>query len=202
MSTAGHADARLVRALSHPLRHSILEMLATSGESSPVRMAHELGQPLSTVSHQVRILRDLECIELVRSEPRRGALEHFYRATELPFLTDEDWDRLPRMLRRGLAAQTLRLIFASAAEAGSGGGFDRPGAHLIRMSLTLDARGWEELSELVADTLKRVEALQDASRSRLNPTAEARPVSSELVFMHFACQTPSENVDGRRPRLR
>jgi hypothetical protein len=32
------------------------------------------------------MLRDYDCVEIVRTEPRRGALQHFYRATARPTL--------------------------------------------------------------------------------------------------------------------
>jgi hypothetical protein len=46
--------------------------------ASPSELPDALGEPLGNVSYHVRILRELDCIELVRTEPRRGALEHFY----------------------------------------------------------------------------------------------------------------------------
>src|ERR1700750_1870071 len=74
------SEARIAKALAHPLRARLLHRL---GErvASPGDPALELGAPLGVVSYHVRMLRDYDCVELVRTEPRRGALQHFYRAT-------------------------------------------------------------------------------------------------------------------------
>ena len=67
----------------------------------------ELGAPLGVVSYHVRMLRDYDCVELVRTEPRRGALQHFYRATARPNLDDDQWRTLPSGLRGELTGETL-----------------------------------------------------------------------------------------------
>jgi len=71
----------LSRAFVHPLRISILEVLAMDGGRilSPNELHHELQAPLSKVSYHVEELAKADLLELVRTEPRRGATEHFYR---------------------------------------------------------------------------------------------------------------------------
>ena len=49
--------------------------------ASPSELAKELGEPLGNVAYHVKILEETGAIELVRTAPVRGALEHFYRAT-------------------------------------------------------------------------------------------------------------------------
>src|SRR3954469_17225001 len=69
------SQARIAKALAHPLRARILQRL---GErvASPGELAVELGASLGVVSYHVRMLRDYDCVELVRAEPRRGALQY------------------------------------------------------------------------------------------------------------------------------
>ena len=70
----------LLGALAHPIRLSI--MSAALDEFSPKRIAETFdGVSLQLISYHVRILRDAGLLELSRTEPRRGALEHFYRAS-------------------------------------------------------------------------------------------------------------------------
>jgi DNA-binding transcriptional ArsR family regulator len=69
----------LVKAVSHPLRVEILEAFADRGELSPTQIAKALDQRLGNVSYHVNVLEHCGVIELVRTEPRRGALEHFFR---------------------------------------------------------------------------------------------------------------------------
>lgn len=80
MSAPEVPEAQWAKALSHPLRGRILQRLAER-TASPGDVAAELGVPLGVVSYHVRMLRDYGMVELVRTEPRRGALQHFYRAT-------------------------------------------------------------------------------------------------------------------------
>jgi DNA-binding MarR family transcriptional regulator len=61
----------------HPLRAKILEALAGSTKS-PVQLAGELDARLGSVSYHVRTLERDGLIELTRTRPVRGTIEHFY----------------------------------------------------------------------------------------------------------------------------
>src|SRR5438105_12207772 len=71
-------DHALMRGLSHPLRTRILATL-NERVSSPNQLSKELHEGLSQVSYHVERLKKLGLIEMVKTEPRRGAVEHFYR---------------------------------------------------------------------------------------------------------------------------
>lgn len=68
----------LARDVAHPMRVAILNGIRHAGESSPRGFADAHGAPLATVSHHFRALADAGHIKLDRTEPRRGAVEHFY----------------------------------------------------------------------------------------------------------------------------
>lgn len=174
-------DARIARALSHPLRRSVLGLLMERSEASPNELANQLGASLGTVSYHVHILRELGCIELVRTEPRRGAIEHFYRAAIDPYLSDAQWESLPVGIRRQLAGQTLGELVQAIGRAAGEGGFDAAEAHVDRLPLRLDAQGWSELSELLNATLREVREIQRRSDER---GGEVR--RSQLGVVHFA----------------
>ncbi len=74
-------DPRLAKALSNDVRARALELLA-EGAKSPKLIAAELGLDLRSVAYHVRVLKKLGCIELVETLPRRGAVEHIYRAAD------------------------------------------------------------------------------------------------------------------------
>jgi DNA-binding transcriptional ArsR family regulator len=183
MSVSHSLDQSLIKALAHPLRWRIVEVLTDRGEASPVELARLLDQPLATISHHTRVLRDLQCIELTRTEPRRGAVEHYYRVLMPAFFDDEQWAHIPAMLRRGLAAQVFRRIIEEAAAAGAAGAFDAPGAHLDRMRVELDDRGWRELSDLLTSVLKKAQAIEERSDSRRDAGTGGR--TSEVAILHF-----------------
>jgi DNA-binding transcriptional ArsR family regulator len=198
MSAAPSLDESLIKALAHPLRWRIVETVVERGEASPIELARLLDEPLATVSHHTRVLRDHGCIALTRTEPRRGAVEHYYRAILPAFFDDEQWRQVPVILRRGIAGQLFRRIFQEAAAAGGAGAFDAPDAHLDRMVVELDDAGREELSALLIDVLKRAQAIQQRSDARRGEDGDAR--TSEIALMHFEL-APSDAPPRRSPPL-
>ena len=93
---AAELDEGLLKAISHPLRHRLLGML-DGRVASPNELARELGLPLGRVSYHIRLLHDLGAIELVNTEPRRGALEHYYRAVTRAWFGEGDWAQPPAL---------------------------------------------------------------------------------------------------------
>jgi DNA-binding transcriptional ArsR family regulator len=78
-------DPYLVKTLNHVLRQHIL-FAATQGEVSSNQLSKSLGEGLSQVSYHVKVLRE-ECggiLRETRTEQRRGAVEHYYRANIKP----------------------------------------------------------------------------------------------------------------------
>ena len=75
---------RLARANTHPLRISVLEVMAMDGGRtlSPSDLSYELRVPLSNVNYHVTELVKSDLIELARQRQVRGATEHFYRLIE------------------------------------------------------------------------------------------------------------------------
>jgi DNA-binding transcriptional ArsR family regulator len=74
--------------LVHPLKMAILRDIAAMGETSPVRLSKLYEEPLGNVSHHVRSLLEEGLLEEVKTVPRRGAVEHFYRINEEILLAD------------------------------------------------------------------------------------------------------------------
>jgi DNA-binding transcriptional ArsR family regulator len=194
MSVSHSLDESLIKALAHPLRWRIVETIVERGEASPVELARLLDQPLATVSHHTRVLRELRCIELTRTEPRRGAVAHYYRALMPAFFDDEQWQRVPVVLRRALAGQVFRRIVEDAAAAGAAGAFDAQGAQIDRMVVELDDRGWRELSGLLFDVLRKAQEIQDRSDARRANRAAVR--TSEVAILQFEV---AESIAAKEP---
>lgn len=76
----------LARANTHPLRISILEVLAVDGGRtlSPNELSYELRTPLSNVNYHVTELHKAGLVELADERRVRGATEHFYREAPHP----------------------------------------------------------------------------------------------------------------------
>jgi DNA-binding transcriptional ArsR family regulator len=180
-------DERLAKALSHPVRQRILQRLTESGAASPNELAQALGEPRGNVNYHVRSLRELEYVELVRTEPRRGPREHFYRATVSPWLDDEQWVQLPGNFRRKALGRILSEILEEASNASREGGFDGPEAHVSRVELALDEEAWTQITALLAATLQtalRIHADSASRRAAAGPAAPPR-VATALATLHF-----------------
>jgi DNA-binding transcriptional ArsR family regulator len=182
-------DQRLVKALAHPLRVEILTIL-NERMASPNELSKELEEGLSQVSYHVKVLKDFECIEMVKTEPRRGAVEHYYRATSRAFLTDQDWQSLPDSVKPGVSASSIQMILEDVFGAMAGGTFDsRDDRHLSWTPGVVDVQGWEESVDLVAETLDRVIKIHAGSAKRLAKSGE-EGIPATAVLMNFEGLSP------------
>jgi DNA-binding transcriptional ArsR family regulator len=204
--TASAVDSRLAKALAHPLRVQLLAAL-NQGVASPNELAKKLDEPLTNVSYHVRMLHDLGTIELVETEPRRGALEHYYRAVVRPFFADRDWKRLPKNARGSISDAVLQLVWDDAAESIKTGQFDeREDRHLSRTVLCVDDQGWEDLNELLVEVLDRAMQIQADSASRASKEEDGDTLAVNLVMMtHPTPRSAKESTapsSGTRKRRR
>jgi DNA-binding transcriptional ArsR family regulator len=179
---------QLAKALAHPLRVRILSSLS-KGISSPNQLSQELGEPLGNVSYHVKTLLEYDCVELVKTEPRRGAVEHFYRATERAFFSAKDWKKIPASARKGINGVILEAIGQDAAAAMVSNTIDsRPDSHISRTPMVLDETGWSELADLLADTLNRALEIQEQAAGRL-AEEKTEPISNTLAILNFETAT-------------
>jgi DNA-binding transcriptional ArsR family regulator len=203
-STAGQPhelDSNIVKALSHPLRMRILTRL-NEGVASPNEMAKEFDESLPLVSYHVRILRELECIELVRTTPRRGAIEHHYRALTRPFLDEEDWAQLPSSARRAVSNTVLTKALGDVREAVRTGTFDdRTDRHLSYAALLLDEQGWRVLNERMAELLEWAIEEQANCAGRLQDDGSGGPeVRARLTMMSYPAPPPRSEASAAKRR--
>lgn len=176
------ALSQITKALSHPVRMRALVVL-NQRVASPSDIAKEIEEPLGVVSYHVRQLLDLDCIELVRTEPRRGAVEHYYRATRRAIF-DEGWDDLPKEARTSISSGLLSDIWRDVGRAVTAGTFDeRAERHLSWTTLVLDQDAWEALNEKLAEFVFAALDLQAEAAARLVDDEET--VISKLALMHY-----------------
>lgn len=176
---------QLAKALAHPLRVRILTSLHR-GISSPNQLAQELDEPLGNVSYHVKTLLEYDCVELVKTEPRRGAVEHFYRATERAFFSDADWAKIPASARKGIDGVILEAIGQDATAAMTEGTIDsRTDTHISRTPMILDETGWTELSKLLGETLEQAMKIGEESTNRLAKEKGDGGIPASLSILHF-----------------
>jgi DNA-binding transcriptional ArsR family regulator len=185
-TTAGPPDARVIKAIGHPLRWRMLEAL-TEGEASPAQLARRFGEPVNLVAYHMGILAKAGGVELVRTQPRRGSTEHFYRATMRPFFADREWAKLPAETRRAVLAVESKRIVNDIRAAAAGNGLDHPKAHVSWTPLDLDREGFEEVAELLGDVLDKLHDIQSRVNGRhaKGSAKKSAPLSTEVAMVHF-----------------
>lgn len=171
---------RVAKALSHPLRQRLLLAYADR-VASPRELAEELDEPLTSVSYHTQQLMRHGFIELVRTEKRRGATKHYYRAITHPEIRDDEWMSLPASRRRTISSAMVAEIWLDVVNAQAAGRLEGPGIHLARMPLELDAQGWDELSALLREVSAAAARIDRESRER----GSAATRRSMLGILHF-----------------
>jgi DNA-binding transcriptional ArsR family regulator len=174
----------LVQALAHPMRAKMLYILQER-QASPKELAEEFGIPLANVAYHIQVLRKLKLIRLVKKTPRRGAVEHHYKADHAAFVNDEVWSQAPEIVKDATVAALLDEIGTYATSGAATGGFNHSDAHLTRTRLVLDPRAWEELSGMLRHVLERADQLQEESDERLREANHEGERRAGLVMMLF-----------------
>lgn len=166
------ATENRIKAMSHPLRASILRTL-TERTASPAEMARELDEELSNVSYHTKQLVEFECAELVSTRPVRGALEHFYRATERHLIDTEEWDELDPVMAEDLLCDIVQKKlddFVASRRAGIIGADEH--FHLTRTLMVLDEQGMEEALEAHERARLEIAEIQARSAARMIDSGE------------------------------
>lgn len=71
--------ATVAKALAHPLRVEMVRELRGSAEPiSPNGFHRSHDWPLGNVAYHLRALESAGVVEVVKTEPRRGAVEHYF----------------------------------------------------------------------------------------------------------------------------
>ena len=196
-------NLRFVKALDHVLRQHIL-LATVAGEVSPSELAEALGEGLSQVSYHVKVLRE-DCdgiIEETRTEPRRGAVEHYYRATANTLLPAKSWRRLKKGLRAVVGAGQASDLFDDLAGALQAGKLQGTHDRIIRTPLVLDEEGQRKVGAIAERVTKEVEDEQRAAAKRAANEEGTLVGYSFALFAFEAAWSPANpggtNGDGRQ----
>jgi DNA-binding transcriptional ArsR family regulator len=187
----------LIKALSHPLRRKILHVLQEQ-ETSPKELALHFGLPLSNVAYHIQVLRKLKLIRLVRKTPRRGAIEHRYKADYGYNIDDAAWSTTPDLIKERTVAAALEEIGSYVTGAAVVGGFRADNARLTRSRLVLDTEAWDVIAERLKEVLELGDRLQKESAARLKRSNHEGERRAGLVTMLFeeAPSVPDPDATG------
>jgi len=177
-------EERLARAASHPLRAKLLAMLNTN-PASPSELEQALKDvPLSNISYHVRVLFELNVIEIVDKQQIRGATKTIYVGTTKMQLDDDAWKELSAATKDGISVEAVGEVLERASCAIKGGTFDkRDNRHVITAIPDLDEQGWEEVAQTIADAYERVNDIAATAVNREpDPTKRFRATVSLLSY--------------------
>jgi DNA-binding transcriptional ArsR family regulator len=136
-----------VKALSHPLRTTILGLLHERA-ATVTELAVALERPKSTVAHHVKVLKEAGLVQVVRTRRVRAIEERFYGRTARMFYVgverSADGDAMPR---------DFNDFEVAASESGTA---YRDGKLWVfirhaRISEAQAAQFWQRMAELVAE---------------------------------------------------
>jgi DNA-binding transcriptional ArsR family regulator len=179
--------------LAHPIRCRALTILADR-EASPVEIGRELDIVASHVAYHVRVLHEAGLIRLTEETPRRGSVEHRYRAV-FHTLSDEQYEELSVDERSEYSRNIYCLAAADASCAFSGGSFaERADHHISRIAVQVDDEGWDELRDRYCEHLREIERIKQLSRDRL---AEAGMKGTSVIAFNTFFELPLERVAPR-----
>lgn len=154
---------KIAHSISHDVRLEAYTILAQR-EASPKELRRMLRRTLGTVSYHVKEMEKDNLLELVRTEPRRGAVEHFYRAKVRPEISDKEWRKLPKGSRRGVVATAVNIVVAEIVAAVQQDKMltDEPDQWaLLCLPVLLNDRGRTEVRKAIVECQERIEAIAE-----------------------------------------
>ncbi len=163
-------------AVNHPIRLDCLAILIIRVASAK-EIAEELGINVPAAAHHIAELHKDGVIEYVKSETggsRRAAAEHFYRATALPEVTEEDWLKMPHDCRRQMAGRVLQAIVGLSLSAMRCQTMEEDNNLFLGwQAIPVDDQGESELTELLAETSQREMEIKARAADRLAESDQA-----------------------------
>jgi DNA-binding transcriptional ArsR family regulator len=174
----------MIKALAHPTRVDILNVLV-EGPSSPSRIARQLDNvSLNLTSHHIKVLRELDCVELQEEVRHGGRTEHIYRLTKRPMFTAEEWKEVEPEDGQSLILDILRVVSEEVRQALLDGGFTGDDRHLSRTPLAVDGEGWREIYEILERALYELFEVGERSAKRAERSGEEL-TKARVVIMQF-----------------
>lgn len=163
-------------AVSYALGHRIrIEILCLLNEAvySTSELAELTHWPLSTIGHHIKEMRNAGSIEVARIEKVRNVDQHFYRAVELPDVSDEEAVKLPPEVKQEYAAVVLQAVIAESLAALQTEKLNRdPRVRMIWCWYNLDEQGRDELADEQRESRERMKDIEARATNRRAESGE------------------------------
>jgi len=186
-------------ALNHRIRVQTLTLL-NEGTYTPDQIAKIIEEPLNKVSHHIRELHEGGSIELAEVRKARNADQHFYRAVEMPFYSDEEVWAMPPQQRQVSAGIVLQCMFAEAMSAFWAGKIrDDPRTWLAWRWFNVDEQGRQDVANEQQRFWDRMQEIEgEATARRIQSGEEARSIVVADMGFERERTAPTPPATGRK----
>jgi DNA-binding transcriptional ArsR family regulator len=153
-------------AVGHRIRVHVLIVL-NEGTYTPGEIARIIDEPLNNVSNHIRELLDAGSIELAETRRVRNTIQHYYRAIEMPFYSDEEMAAMTagqRQVTYGLVIQSMMAEVMAGLWAGKMP--EDPRVWLAWNWFNVDAQGRQDIADEQERSWKRMQEIEVESTNR------------------------------------
>lgn len=171
--------------IGHWIRFEAFAILFSEGVRSPSEIAKLIGENVSKVNNHIKELVTDGAIELVRSEGAGNNKTNYYRAVEMPYLSDEIFDAMSPEERRKAISIALHAEMAETLAAFRQDKMTKDNHLGIRWRwFNVDAQGREKIAEEQDAHWQRVTEIEVESCNRMAKSKE-KPVSTIVISLGF-----------------
>jgi DNA-binding transcriptional ArsR family regulator len=160
----------VVEAVSYAVGHRIrVEILGSlnEGTRSADQLARIVRQPLSTITHHIRELLRSDSIEVADIKMVGNVVQHLYRATKMPFHTDEEHAAQSAAEKMATCALIIQAVMAESLNAMYAGKMvTDPRLWLSWRWFNVDATGRGDIADEQARFWKRMQEIEAESTNR------------------------------------
>ncbi len=188
---------RLSKVFADPLRMKILSECSMREISPKGFFAEFGGGSLSRVSRAFEVLVEYDWLTQTRTETggkRRGAVEHFYEATEHAVLDEQIWSEVPDSMKTLYSWRILETFTQQVKEAIAAGTMDaRVDRHFTWMPLRLDQQGWDTVMAWLYAIFHFLYEEQEDANARMAETDE-EPIPMTVALAAFESPRNTTNI--------
>lgn len=165
-------EERVAFALAHRTRVYVLTLL-NEGVYSPDELARIIGEPVGNIAHHIKQLVDAGSIELAKTETRRNTLQHFYRAVQMPYYSDEEIAAMTVEERQMTIGLTLQCLMAEVMTAFWSGKMEAdPRLWLSWRWFNVDEQGRQDLADEQERSWQRAQEIEAESAARCTQSGD------------------------------
>lgn len=184
---------RLAKLMADELRIKIV-MELNAREMSPKGFHDEFGGgSIARVSRAFDLLAEFGWLFQTRTETggrRRGAVEHFYRATQPVVFYDDMWVPLPKSMREMISGGVFEELVKRVKEAMEAGTIDaRADRHFSWSPFRLDQQGWDNALARINAVFHFLFEEQEEANARMAESGE-EPIPMTVALAAF--ESPKE----------